>query len=501
MELLQTKYKDKVSGVISCFDRLIFTGTMPTICYSQGITSYLYSEGIRIFDYPKFAEKFRDKIRTNTEEIAKESNIEIEFIKKASIRKESVVKKKLATRGNHTGLVCILSAMESCSAYRPWHDKQTGRTYLKGSQSKCLHYYFYFIDEYLGFGYIRVPTWLPMRMQVYVNGHDILARKLDKAGIAYTTIDNAFDSIEDFNKAQELSDNIEIEKIHKRLELLSKKYCPIHTDFNNTYHWSIMQAEYATDIIFKKQEDLQAIYSDLIATAIHTVSPENIFTFFGKKLDSRFKGEAGNNYNVRIQGSRIKHSIDKNSIKMYDKFGKILRIETTTNDVTFFKHYRKVEHRDGTTSMKNASLKKNIYSLNDLSDLLKASNKRYIEFISAIENKEVGRKRLEKVTSSKKDNKRNYKGFNFFDKNDIAILLAILKGEFNISGFRNKNIREILPDFNASKVSRLFKRMRVHGLIKSVGKTYKYYITKLGKEVILQAEKIKELVLIPALNY
>ena len=80
-------------------------------------------------------------------------------------------------------------------------------------------------------------------------------------------------------------------------------------------------------------------------------------------------------------------------------------------------------------------------------------------------------------------------------------MLAILKGEFNISGFRNKNIREILPDFNASKVSRLFKRMRVHGLIKSVGKTYKYYITKLGKEVILQAEKIKELVLIPALNY
>jgi hypothetical protein len=465
------------------------------------MTGYLYSQNIRIFDYPKFAEKFRDKIRTNAEEIAKQSNIEIEFIKKSSIRKESVVKKILETRGNHTGLVCILSAMESCSAYRPWHNKQTGKTYVKGSQSKCLHYYFYFIDEYLGFGYIRVPTWLPMRMQVYVNGHDILARKLDKAGISYTTIDNAFDSIGNFKKAQELSDKIEVDIIHQRLELLSKKYCPIHTDFNNTYHWSIMQAEYATDIIFKKQDDLQAIYSDLIATAIHTVSPENIFTFFGKKLDPRFKGEAGNNYNVRIQGSRIKHSIDKNSIKMYDKFSKILRIETTTNDITFFKHFRKVEHKDGTTSMKNAPLKKNIYSLNDLSDLLKASNKRYIEFISAIDNKEVGRKRLEKVTNSKKDNERNYKGFNFFDKTDIAILLAILKGEFNISGFRNKNIREILPDFNAGKVSRLFKRMRVHGLIKSVGKTYKYYITKLGKEVIFQAEKIKELVLIPALNY
>jgi hypothetical protein len=125
-----------------------------------------------------------------------------------------------------------------------------------------------------------------------------------------------------------------------------------------------MQAEYATDIIFKKQKFLREIYDDLIATAIHTVKPENIFTFLGKKLDPRFQGEAGNNYNVRIQGSRIKHIIDKNSIKMYDKFSKILRIETTTNDIKFFKHYRKVEHRNGTTSMKDAPLKKNIYSLN-----------------------------------------------------------------------------------------------------------------------------------------
>jgi hypothetical protein len=139
--------------------------------------------------------------------------------------------------------------------------------------------------------------------------------------------------------------------------------------------------------------------------------------------------------------------------------------------------------------------------LNALTGLLKASNKRYIEFISAIKNKEIGRKRLEKVTVSKKENDRNYKGFNFFDKNDLAVLLAILQGEFNISGFRNKDIRKELPGFKASKISRLLKRLRVHGLIKSVGKTYKYYATKLGKEVILQAEKIKEIVLIPAFNY
>ena len=263
------------------------------------------------------------------------------------------------------------------------------------------------------------------------------------------------------------------------------------------YHWSVMQAEYSTDIVFRKQEDLQPVYSEIIATAIHTVKPGNIATFLGQKLDPRYQGETGNNYNIRIEGTRIKHTMGPVSIKMYDKFSKILRIETTANDISFFKHFREVVHRDGTTSNQMAPLKKNIYSPTFLSDNLKAANKRYLDFIAAFDNKEAGRKRLEHVTESKTDNNRNYKGFNFFNKDDLAILLAILKGEFNISGFRNKNIQKQLG-FKSAKVSRLIKRLNVHGLIKKAGNSYKYYLSKLGKETIIIAQKIKEIVLIPA---
>ena len=185
---------------------------------------------------------------------------------------------------------------------------------------------------------------------------------------------------------------------------------------------------------------------------------------------------------------------------MYDKFSKILRIETTANDISFFKHYREVVHRDGTTSYEMAALKKNIYSLSFLTDNLKAANKRYLEFISAFNNKEVGRKRLDKVTKSKTDNNRNYKGFNFFSNDDLSILLSIIRGEFNISGFRNKHLQKQLG-FNGSKTSRLIKRLRIHGLIKKTADSYKYYVTKLGQETIIMAEKIKELVLVPAYCY
>jgi predicted transcriptional regulator len=465
------------------------------------MTSYLYSKGVRIFDYPKFAEPFREELRANAEKMAENSGVEIEFVAKSHIRKEDLVKKVLDKRGTHPGLVHVVSAMEACGSYKPWHDKKSGKTFLKGSQSKCLHYYFYFIDEYLGYGYIRVPTWCPFKLQVYINGHNILAHELDRQGIGYLVMDNAFDHIGDFGLAQEICDNMDIQKIHSRLDQLAKTYCPVFSSFNQVYHWSIMQAEYATDIVFKKQEYLQSIYSELTATAVHTVKPDNIATFLGHKVDPRYRGEMGNNYNIRIQGSRIKHTMGKSSIKMYDKFSKILRIETTTNDVGFFKHYREVEHRGGDKSMRYAPLKKNIYSLTLLALLFKASNRRYLEFVSAFDNKEAGRKRLDEVTKPKQDNNRKYKGFNLFCRHELSLLFTVLRGEFNISGFRNKDIRMRLSGFSTGKISRLIKRLKVFGLIKKAGKTYKYYLTKLGKEIIITAEKLKETVLIPSLNY
>lgn len=500
MELISETYKNKISCVISCYDRLILTGTLPEISYSQGMTNYMFKNNIRVFDYPKFAEPFKDAIRTNAERVAKEHGVDIEFIRKSGIRKETIISEKIKKRGDYPGIVHIISAMEACNTYKPWHDKKTGKTFLKPDQSKCLHYYFYFIDPQVGLGYVRVPTWCPFRLQIYINGHNLLASELKLAGVNYTMIDNAFDSIEDAAKAQELSDKISIEKLHRKLEKFAWQFCPVYKDFNLRYHWSVMQAEYATDIVFKKQEYLQQIYSELVSTAIHTVKPENIATFLGLKLDPRYQGEIGNNYNVRIEGSRIKHTMGSSSIKMYDKFSKILRIETIANDISFFKHFREVVHRDGSTSHQMASLKKNIYSLSFLAENLKASNKRYLEFISAFDNKEVGRKRLEKVTSSKTESNRNYKGFNFFNKDDLTILTTIMRGEFNINGFRNKNLQKLLG-FTASKISRLIKRLRIHGLIKKAKDSYKYYVTKIGKETIIMAQKIKELVLVPAYCY
>ncbi len=235
MSLLE-RYADKIRGVISSYDRVIIQGILPTFCFAEGMTSYLYAHQIRIFDYPRFAEPLRDAIRANAERLAQENGIEIEFVRKAHIRKEDIISKIIKQRGTHPGLVHILSAMEACPSYKPWHDKKTGKTFLKPDMGKCLHYYFYFIDQELGLCYVRVPTWCPFRLQFYFNGHQILAHKLNKNGVRYHLIDNAFTDIEDFNTAQKLSDDLDIARLHARLDEYAKLYCPVIKQLDVTYH-------------------------------------------------------------------------------------------------------------------------------------------------------------------------------------------------------------------------------------------------------------------------
>ena len=501
IELITERHAAQIEGVLSCWDRMLVFGTLPKICYAEGMTSYLFANKVRIFDYPRFAEPFRNQLRENAERLAAEHGIEIEFLRKRKVRKEDRVKEALSKRGDQPGLVCILSAMEPCSSYKPWHNKETGKTYLRPDDGKCLHYYFYFIDEELGLCYVRVPTWLPCRLQIYFNGHNWLASQLRKRKIDYRLLDNAFVQIADWERAQQIVNGWEAKRIHRKLDEFAKTYCPIFRTFGVAYHWSMDQCEYASDIVFRKQLDVAAIYENLARTAIHTVKPDNIATFLGRKLNAQYEGEIGNRFNIRIEGTRIKHTMGPVSLKLYDQFGLILRIETTVNDLTFFKHYREVEHRDGAKEIKWAPMQKTIYSLPALRELLEAANRRYLEFLSTITDPRAGRDKLDKLSRTIQQEDRSYPGFNLFDPSDDTLFRAMMRGEFNISGLQNKTLRRHLPNKNSGQVSRLLKRLRVHGLIKKVGRTYKYYLTQFGKDIVATGLKLRDLVVIPQLAF
>ena len=497
-QMLTERYRDRMVGVLSCYDRIVITGTLPGACYAAGMTSFLNAKGIRIFDYARFAEPLRERIRAAAQLACEKAGIGIEHINKPHLRKEDVVAKVLARRGDHPGLVHVISAMEACESYRPWHDKASGKTGLKPSAGKCLHYYFYFIDEKFGLCYLRVPTWCPFRLQFYCNGHSWLARKLTAAGIEFSLADNAFVRIADFERAQTLADAMCPDELHWRLDRYAKRFCPVTDVFGQAYHWSLMQVEYSTDLVFRSQDMLKTLYEQLAREAVLAVRAEHVATFLGKKITPQLAQELGSRFSTRIEGTCIKHRFAKTGVKMYDKFGRVLRLETTTNDVSFFKHHRKVEHLDGHSTRELAGLKKSIYSLIDLREILLGCNRRYLEFLSAIGDISSGQRDLARLTEPQQDGERTIKGLNFFAPAEQSLLRALQRPEFNLHGLRRADLKTFVP-LSDSALSRQLYRLRCLGLIKRVTRTYRYYLTRLGRAAIAAACSLTQFNIIPAL--
>lgn len=496
------KYKDKIWGSISCYDRVIIGGSLNMWGYKDGMFSYLMRNNIRIMDFEKYGKGYTDRLKENIKQIAKMASVEIENIRNpGKFDKEKDIKKAIEKTNKQEGIIKIYSSMEISSSYEPhWNDK-TKKVSLKVITPRILNYYIYFIDRTLGLCFLRIPTWLPMSIQFYFNGHNYLAYKLRKHKIEYKMEDNAFVYVSDYKAAEQLSDEFRVEKIHQWLDKIIERYIPFLKETGQSYRWTILQSEYSTDTIFKDKNDLRLLYEELSINSIHCVKPENIATFFSRTLASQYQGEVGTKYNKQIQGTRIKHYMGANSIKMYDKASVVLRIETTVNDIYQFRIYRTVVKRNGEKVQKEAVMKKNIYSLFDLAKLSKQSNFRYMDFISSYDNTLSGKNNLLKITEKIYQNARSYKGFNFFDNFDLKILLGISSGEFNINGFRNKSLRKKLHEnISSMSVSRILKRLRLHGLIKKAGNTLKYYLTNLGKRVIAIALMLKEKQIIPALS-
>jgi hypothetical protein len=496
---LTERYDERIAGVLSCYDRVVITGTLPGVCYADGMTRFLHASGIRIFDYPQFAMKLRDRVRESAASLAAEAGIMIEHLAKPHIRKENVVGQVLARRGDHPGLVHIISAMEACDSYRPWHDKGTGRSFVRPDSGKCLHYYFYFQDAKFGLVYLRVPTWAPFRLQFYCNGHSWLACKLTAKGIGYRMADNAFVRIDDWTRAQELAASLSPDQLHRTLDRYAAKCCPVSDTFGQSYHWSLMQVEYATDLAFRSTATLGPLYEQLIRQTVLNVKAEQVATFLGRQISPLLAQEVGSQFSTRIEGTCVKHRFGKSSIKMYDKCGIVLRIETTTNNVSFFKHHRKVEHRDRPPTRDLAPVKKTIYSLIDLREILLGCNRRYLAHLSALDDFSAGVRALDRLARPRDVGGKTVKGINFFEPGDKALMHALQNPRVNIAGIRRGDLLTDLGMFSPSRLSRQLRRLLDIGVIKRVTGTYRYYLTKAGRAATAAAARITASTIVPAM--
>jgi hypothetical protein len=260
-----------------------------------------------------------------------------------------------------------------------------------------------------------------------------------------------------------------------------------------------MQGEYATDLAFRAAATLGPLYEQLTRQSVLNVKAEQIAPFLGRPIIPRLARERGSQFSTRIEGTCIKPRFADASIKMYDKFGQTLRIETTTNDVCFFKPHRKVEHRQGRPTRGLAPVKKSIDSRLELRAILFGCNRRYLAHLSALDEFSAGVRALDRLSKPRRVEDKTVKGINFFDPVDHALPQALQDPRVNIAGLRRTDLLALLDHISPTRLSRQLRRLRDIGVIKRVAGPYRYYLTRIGRRATAALGHLTQSVLIPAL--
>ena len=491
-------HRERIVGSLSCFDRVIFKGHLP-ISYPQGLETWMGSLGLKIKEFKELALDVADRLKAHAKATAERAGRTYRYLT-GPVRKEELARKIARDEGITRGLICVFGTVEPVLAFRIAYGD--GRPCLRSDWRKCLVHYFYVIDPDFGFMHVRRPTWFPVMMQVYVNGHEWLARRMKRLRLVFDYTDNVFFSIARPERAQRLAREFARLDWPARLGRLARRFNPLFSDLLSMmdYYWVTDQAEYATDVMFRNPAALQGLYPSLVRHANSTFGAEDVMRFLGKKLHHRFEGELVSDVKRRPEGVRIKHRVKRNWIKMYDKGARVLRVETVINQPREFK-VRRVSRYRGQSHARWNPMPKGVAYLDRYERISQAANRRYLDGLAGVDDPSAARRALDRMATSTRKASRRHRGFNPADPDDARLFAAVLRGEHVISGFRNRHVREALfgatsdrdlARRQAARVTRLFNRLHAHGYIAKIPRTRRWRVTDRGRAAMAAVIDVRD---------
>lgn len=494
MQRFIQQHQDRIIGVLSGFDRLIFRGTVRSVAYAEGMMALLWRRQVLLKDFGTFAQKTTAEVRAWCEGFTKERGCPTIYLESSKEAKEPLARGIAEANGVTEGLVCMLSSVEPCRTFDIFRNRERKKLELRVRTRKCLHFYFYGFHPEFGFMGVRIQSWLPMSMQVWINGREWLARSLDRAEIPYERRRNCFPWIGDFARAQKLMD-LQVKSPWPRLlDEIAEVLNPLYRQIlgGHDYYWSVHQSEWATDIAFRNPQSLAAIYPSLIHHGITRLRCEDVMRFLGHRVHGRFAGQIVSDFHRRPEGVRLKHRVDANSQKLYDKEGSVLRAENTVHHAAAFKVYRR---KEGVTRgpMSWLPLRKGIADLHRRVQLGQAANERYLDaFADADTSTPVG-ELIARLCPAGTANGQRHRALRPWSPDEVALIEAVSDGAHILQGFRNRDIRHRLYGDDpadpkerrrrSGRVSRLLRLLRLHRLIARVPRTHRYQVTAKGRLV------------------
>jgi hypothetical protein len=504
METFLSIHHDVITGTLSTFDRLIFKGHLSGF-YPQGaFARFLNSQHILLKDFAAYAETTTAQLKGQAQHVAQKSQRPYLYLASAATAasghsKEAQARAIAERDGLVDGLICVFSVIEPCRVFTVRGNRQTQRLEVVRENRKCLHFYFYYLDREFGFMHVRLQSWFPFTLQIYVNGREWLARQLDQRRIAYQRYDNKLTQVADLPAAQALCEKFAHRLWPPVLEAFARQVNPLLPTLRRagfrSYFWRVDQAEYATDVLFRDRASLEALLPALQELATTAFSAEDVLRFLGRKLHGNFQGEVTTSLKRRPEGRRVKHSLKRNSLKLYDVLN-VLRIETTLNNPREFRVLRVLQTQQG-RQRRWRPMGKGVANFWRYAQVGQQANFRYRDALAHAQPKGKAIAELDSLCRPCLEKGKRSAKFNPVAAEDTALFAAVLAGEHQLNGFRNKDLQARLFSTPArsdqeqrrrsARVTRWIAKLRGHHLIAKVKASRLYRLTERGLRLMTAA--------------
>ena len=487
------RHRANVSGVLHGFDRLRLRGTLPSLYNPSVLARYLWLCHVLFKGFKEHARALSQRILDAALLWAETAGRPSVYLASTRASKEQTARQIAREHGVNEGPIALLRCVEPCQTY-----------HLRGSQpvllpGKCLHLYFYQIHPRFGFMHLRLQTWFPFQVEICLNGREWLSQQLDGSGIGYQRQENYFAQVDDLPRAQAFLDEQSAAPWEKELAGLLDQCHPLHKEIcaplSWEYYWTCCESEYATDVMFKDPRSLKALYPGLVRHALLNFGSPDVLRFLGRNVPlsgrSKFAGEIVTDLPLRPEGLRVKHRAGRNSLKMYDKFGRGLRVETTINHCEDFQVYRPPQDKPQEPPHWR-SMRRSIADLGRRAQISRAANQRYLLALDAVEEKTPLKELARPLCQPRVREGRRHRAINPWSPRDGALLEAINQAQWNIAGMRNRDLRAILYGKGTSeeerrasaRMSRQLALLRAHGILRKVPRTHRYHLTDQGRIIV-----------------
>lgn len=429
-ESFLAQFGEHVIGFLSGFDRLRFRATLRPLFQPGGLEIYLSSCRVLIKDFSSFAQQLTDRIKQGAYELFRKAGRPVQYLSNSETSKEALAQQLAKNNGLRQGALVLFACVEPCLSFHLRGDRQAKRIRLVLEHSKCTHLYHYYQHPEFGLMHVRVQTWFPFTVDICLNGRQWLAHQMDQAGIA---------------------------------------------------------------------QSLQRLYPHFLLHGIRSFQSPDVLRFLGKKLNAstgkvpaNFKGQVTSSLKERAEGVRLRHTVNGNSLKMYDKYGNVLRLETTVIHPEEFKVYRP---KEGASEGPKAwrKLRRGVADLHRRAQVSQAANDRYLVALGSVTGSNSLHQEAASVCQPVLYHTRRYRALNPLCEQDYALLQAVSQGQFTLSGLRNSDLRAelykpakhpLLRRRHAAAITRKLTLLRAHGLLRKIPHSHRYQLTPKGRRII-----------------